>query len=115
MYDFKLANRDHPSSNGNYPMCSLVKYQGFIQFIGTEYILQNDFNPQKSIDKNKTLIIAKEYSQAVFDNYTYDFYYFTYNNISDFVVDFLIKQYHSMIIIQMMLMLLIIIYHLLIS
>ena len=88
MYDFKLANRDHPSSNGNYPMCSLVKYQGFIQFIGTEYILQNDFNPQKSIDKNKTLIIAKEYSQAVFDNYTNDFYYFTYNNASDFCSGF---------------------------
>ena len=84
MYDFKLEPGDSPTSNGNYSMCSLVKYQGFIQFIGTEYILRDSFQPMRSPDLLKQLIIAKEFSQAVFDNYTNNFYYFTYNNASDF-------------------------------
>ena len=84
MYDFKLANVGE-SIHGNYPMCSLVDWGGYIQFVGTEYILRSgDNNPERSTDKNKTLIKEKKYSQAVFENSTNHFYYFTYNNISDF-------------------------------
>ena len=84
MYDFKLANRGDINSD-NYPMCSLVDWGGYIQFVGTEYILiSGDNNPERSTDKNKTLIKEKKYSQAVFENSTNHFYYFTYNNISDF-------------------------------
>ena len=100
MFDFKLVNED--VSIYYYPMCSLVDWGGYIQFVGTEYILRSgDNNPERSTDKNKTLIKEKKYSQAVFENSTNHFYYFTYNNVSDFSSGFSIKTvlffdyYHS--------------------
>ena len=95
MFDFKLVNRESSSTNDyQYPMCAIVKHEDYIQFVGTQYIL-NYGKPSRSPNKIKNLIQAKEYSKAIFNNYTNDFYYFTYNNASDFSSGFSNKTVNS--------------------
>jgi hypothetical protein len=62
----------------------LIKYNNHIQFIGTAYTLINKNDVKRSQDKYKELIESKTYSQGYFNNFTNDFYYITYNSISDF-------------------------------
>ena len=85
LYDFKLANREGETDSNSYPICALIKYENKIQFVGTEYGLKLRSNIWRNQDKYKSLTDAKEYSQGYFNNYTNDFYYITYNSISDFI------------------------------
>ena len=36
MYDFKLVNLEYNNDRNPYPMCALVKWDNYIQFIGTK-------------------------------------------------------------------------------
>ena len=83
LYDFKLVNKDNNQQSGPYPICALGKKDNYIQFFSTKFILEGD-NRGKDTESNKTLIEAKSHSQGYFNNFTNDFYYITYNNISDF-------------------------------
>ena len=95
MYDFKLLNKDFSYTAGPYPMCSLIKWNNFIQFLGTEYNLDGS-QPARNMDKSKTLITSKEYSQGYFKNTSNDFYYITYNNANDFSSGFSNKTVEGM-------------------
>ena len=83
LYDFKLVNKDINKNTGPYPICALAKQDNYIRIFGTSFNLGGD-SIGKNAETNKTLIEAKTYSKGYFNNYTNDFYYITYNNISDF-------------------------------
>ena len=79
--DFKLIN--------NYYMYELIKVNNSIILdINKDFI--SDIHKIIMLDNNryKELITAKNYSQATFNYYSNDFYYFTYNNLSDFSCGF---------------------------
>ena len=85
IYDFKILNRDNfdVTDTITYPFMGLVKKDKKIRLIGTTI----DFSSNsQSVDNYKDLLTAKKYTQASFHVYHFinDFYYFTYNNISDF-------------------------------
>ena len=84
LYDFKLVNKEGTNELTSYPFCALVKKDNYIQFIGSELILSNKNNVQRSTDLIKPLIESKEYSLGYFSNYSNDFYYITYNDVNDF-------------------------------
>ena len=84
LYDFKLKNKEGKNEADPYPICALIKRNKQIQFLGTKYRLSDSNNIGREKDSFKSLIDAKTYSQGYFNNYTNDFYYITYNNISDF-------------------------------
>ena len=83
LYDFKLVNKDEHKTKGPYSICALAKQDNYIQIFGTSFNLGGD-NIGKNTETNKTLIEAKTYSKGYFNNFTNDFYYITFNNISDF-------------------------------
>ena len=94
MYDFKLVNKESDYQGDFYPICAIVKKDKYIQFVGTEYILNKNNHPRNGFmlqEKIKILTKAKKYSQANFLSDTNDFYYFTYNNIYDFSSGFSTK------------------------
>ena len=83
MYDFKLENKKSPPTKYFLQMCVLCEKDGYVRFFALKIPLESpNFIIMKQM--NKKLIRAKNYSQATFNNYTNDFYYFTYNNVSDF-------------------------------
>ena len=84
LYDFKLVNMVDGNTLPSYPMCALIKWDGYIQFLATAYQINDKANVGRALDKNKPLIEAKTYSKGCFKNGENDFYYFTYNDISDF-------------------------------
>ena len=43
MYDFKLVNKESDYQGDFYPICAIVKKDKYIQFVGTEYILNKNF------------------------------------------------------------------------
>ena len=86
MLDFKLKNREEKEGEYTdvaYAFMALVKSDDCIKLIGTKiYFNENS----QSLGSTINLIKAKKYSQGYF-NAVYEnneFYYFTYNNISDF-------------------------------
>ena len=83
LYDFKLVNKDKDKNSGPYPICALIKKDGYITFFASEYIFGGTIT--RSVDKNKQLYLAKTHTQGYFNNYTEHFYFITYNDISDFV------------------------------
>ena len=81
LYDFKLVN--DKKDNGDYPMAYLAKRNNKL-IIGSRYlVLKSDCKGSYEHDYIN-ITDAKAYTQAYFNNYTNDFYYFTYNNINDF-------------------------------
>ena len=91
IFDFKLQNRERRTGKGEswienpYPFMALVKRNNYLELIGTQY----DFNAeqQQNIQRSRQLIPIKTYTQAYFNNFHFNnsFYYFTYNDIHDFV------------------------------
>ena len=80
LFDFKLQNYFYNNWQG-YPMVALISWRGYIQLLATVF----RFNDKsRETDINKELIPIKAHSQAYFSNSSNDFYYFTYNNVSDF-------------------------------
>ena len=84
--DFKLKNKEVNEGeylDSAYAFMALVKLDDYIKLIGTKIYFNAN---SQSFDSPKDLIEAKKYSQgyfnAVYENN--DFYYFTYNDISDF-------------------------------
>ena len=90
IYDFKLQNRENRKGKGDswvenpYPFMALVKKDNYLQLISTSYDIYA--TTRQKIAYNKTLLPIKQYTQAYFNNFHYNnsFFYFTYNNISDF-------------------------------
>ena len=82
LYDFKLVNKEGNKNYDPYQICTLAKRDNYIQFISADYNLKGGYS--KANEKNKTLIKSKAYSQGYFNNFTNNFYYITYDNISDF-------------------------------
>ena len=85
IYDFKLLNKDsiNAAESGPYPFIGLVKKDDYLRLIGAKL---NFFSNSQSIDGYKNLLKIKQHTQAYFHVYHFnnDFYYFTYNDISDF-------------------------------
>ena len=96
LYDFKLKDgtsyKDSSDQWLKYPMGSLILEDSKLKLksIGVEfhdhsqkdelsYVTSTTANPQ-SID----IIEVKEYTQAYFKNYSDEFYFMTYNDVSDF-------------------------------
>ena len=79
LFDFKLENT---FGETGYPMGALISWKDYIQFLSTEYQFGTEVS--RRTDISKELIPIKSHSQAYFSNYSNDFYYFTYNDISDF-------------------------------
>ena len=82
LYDFKLVDKTDSWNNAPYPICALVKWGGSIQYMATQYKFGDQMD--RDTDINKTLILAKAYTQGYFSNYSNYFYFITYNDISDF-------------------------------
>jgi hypothetical protein len=87
LYDFKFSNTNVDNTGldgGKYPLCALINWRDNIQFFSTELTFPYGKDVSRSTDKNKELIAIKSHSQAKFSESSNDFYYFTYNDISDF-------------------------------
>ena len=86
MYDFKLLNRESEYYNDHaYPFIGLAKKIGYLCLIGTKI---NFYTPgSQTITNLREIIPIKNHTQAYFHVYHFDnsFYYFTYNDIHDFV------------------------------
>ena len=84
IYDFKLKNREDDNKNP-YPFLGIVKEGNYLKLIGTEIGFENSNGIGRETDQKKNLTTAKKYSQGYFSNSTTDFYYMTYNDVSDFI------------------------------
>ena len=73
LYDFKLVNKVDGNTLAFYPMCALIKWDGYIQFLATAYKINDKANVGRDTDKNKPLIEAKTYSKGCFKNGKNDF------------------------------------------
>ena len=87
IYDFKLYNKgsDTTTADSNpYAFMALIKSDGFIKLMNTNLYFSSVTS--QSLGSQLNLIEAKKYSQGYFnsDYNNNEFYYFTYNNISDF-------------------------------
>ena len=85
LYTFNLNNHNFPSQ-----MASIIKSNNTIILQGSmvsypDNKIKNDVNGTKIISE------AKNYTQVVFQNYSDNFYFFTYNNISDFTCGYSIQ------------------------
>ena len=79
-----MKNKDKDNNEYPYSMCSLFKYNNQITFLANQCDLDKSHNIWRNQDKFKGLIDIKNNSRGYLDNYTSDFYFFTYNDISDF-------------------------------
>ena len=68
LYDFKLVDKTASTDDAPYPICALVKWGGYIQYMATQYKFGT--NMDRDQDDNKTLILAKAYTQGYFSNYS---------------------------------------------
>ena len=95
IYDFKLLNKkDFDCNDTNpYPFIGLVKKDNNLRLIGTKLNL-NLFSSSQNIEDYKDLFKLKKNTRAYFHVYDYnnDFYYFTYNNIFDFLSGYSTKS-----------------------
>ena len=80
LYDFILRNEDN--ENGPFPMASIIKLNNNLVIKGS--YLSNTNGTNITEEGIKIVTDAKKYSQVVFKNYSDNFYFFTYNNVSDF-------------------------------
>ena len=84
IYDFKLKNKEDSNTNP-YPFLAIVKENNYLKLLGTSIGFENSNGIGREQDQKKDLIEAKKYSQGYFGNTTTNFYYMTYNEISDFI------------------------------
>ena len=96
LYDFKLEDGKETNDNSGYKkykMGALVLDNGYLKLksLMAEFHAHNSNDELVFIDDSNTanpnyknIIEAKNYKQAAFNNNTNEFYFFTYNNISDF-------------------------------
>ena len=70
---------------------ALVKRNNYLELIGAQY---NFDSTEQSIETSRQLLPIKKYTQAYFNNFHYNnsFYYFTYNDISDFTSGYSITK-----------------------
>ena len=83
LYDFKLVNsKPGEWTAAPFPIIALIKLDGYIQFVASGFKFGT--NMDRNTDLNITLTLAKKYTEGYFSNDTAHFYFFTYNNASDF-------------------------------
>ena len=96
LFDFKLENGENINENGGwkkYKLAALILEDGYLKLksymaefhnhdFGDNLIYIFDSTTANPLTKN--LIQAKAYTQAYFKNYSDEFYFYTYNDISDF-------------------------------
>ena len=83
LYDFKLVNsKTGEWTAAPFPIIALIKLDGYIQFVASGFKFGT--NMDRNTDLNITLTLAKKYTEGYFSNDTAHFYFFTYNNASDF-------------------------------
>ena len=80
LYDFILRNE--PNDQEPFPMASIIKLNNNLVLKGSK--LYNSQGINITDEGTKIITDAKKYSQVVFQNYSQNFYFFTYNNVSDF-------------------------------
>ena len=87
IYDFNWTQIPSPKNDEEYPMATLlfddknILLRGILMTINNETFSRND-------QGSNLLIEAKSYIQAYFNNFNYNFYFMTYNNISDFIIGY---------------------------
>ena len=89
IYDFKLINKKENSQpnedNGPYPFMAVIKDNNYIKLFGSKYKFDDNGISLDSTGDTVDLIEAKSNTKAYFHiGENTDFYYFTYNNASDF-------------------------------
>ena len=65
LYDFKLSNTNVDNTGldgGKYPICALISWRNYIQFIGTEFTFPYGNDVYRSEDISKELIPIKNHS-----------------------------------------------------
>ena len=82
IYDFKLKNQNEASNP--YPFLGIVKEGNYLKLIATGIGFENSNGIGRNTDDKLNLIETKQYSQAYFGNSSTDFYFMTYNDVSDF-------------------------------
>ena len=87
LYDFILYNDD---DNEPFQMASIIKLNNSLVLRGSN--IYNSTGLNNTIVGNKIITEAKNYTQVVFQNYSDNFYFFTYNNASDFTCGYT-KEY----------------------
>ena len=87
LYDFILYNDDDTEP---FQMASIIKVNNFIVLRGSN--IYNSTGLNNTIIGDKIITEAKKYTQVVFQNYSDNFYFFTYNNVSDFTCGYT-KEY----------------------
>ena len=83
LYDFNLYNENAVEP---FHMASIIKSNNNLILKGSDIYISNGFNNTEI--GRKIITEAKKYSQVVFQNYSDNFYFFTYNNITDFTCGF---------------------------
>ena len=84
IYDFKLENKGETGDfAGPFAFMALIKDNNYIKIFGSKYKFSND---GISLDVNTTieLLESKSNNKGYFNTENNTFYYFSYNNISDF-------------------------------
>ena len=92
LFDFKLENNFYNNRNG-YPMVALISWRDYIQILATVY--RFDGGTSRAEDMSKELIPIKAHSQAYFSDSSNDFYYFTYDDVSNFSSGYSTSTYGS--------------------
>ena len=84
LYDFKWTLIDE-NNNHEYPMKSIINVDNNIIFQAMKFTVKEDYVGRNNIGTNKNIIKALNYSNLYFNVYTDNFYFMTYNDISDFI------------------------------
>ena len=83
LYDFKLKNNNDDGYTDNFPFMALIKNNSLIKLYGAKIKFGDEVverNDEISID----LTESKQNTKGYFNNVTTDFYYITYNDVTDF-------------------------------
>ena len=92
LFDFILQNKDKDSDKTtDFSMASLIKQDNYLVLkAGIMRFSDNDITFENTGNLNITYM--KEHTKAVFQNYSTNFYFLTYNNASDFICGYSTKQ-----------------------
>ena len=88
LFDFKLKNGER--SDSEYPIASLIKKSGYLTLNGGKIKFSN--NMEYTSCGNLNIIQMKNHTQAIFQNFSDNFFFFTYNNVSDFISGYSTEQ-----------------------
>ena len=90
IYDFKWTTQK--DDNNICPMTYIALKGQYINLIGAEFTIKDDYIGRGDIGNQNVLITKNTYSYAFFNENNYHFYFMTYNSTSDFKSGYYIEQ-----------------------